>query len=99
MNQQWVSDMNEILSRLESDDPLVSLGRKIGAEKLYTVLDELGGPIGMTLYMPCAANYFSKLVTKAREQEIRNRYNGDNKSQLCIEYQMKPSRLQKVLIG
>lgn len=58
-----------LLARADTlDDRWVGLGRRIGIEALFVVLDELGG--GETLYVPTREKFVQRLYLPLRDAEI-----------------------------
>jgi len=91
------TDVATLLASSDSDSELVLLGQILGPETLKVVLDTLAGQRGCETYIPSFENFIMALTRPHRDAEICRRYDGTNTSQLAIEYNLKPRRIQQIV--
>ena len=65
--QKNVRDLETLLATSETSDPLITLGKQIGAGALLKVLNTLGGDIGTATFIPGAEQFIA-----AKKREFRN---------------------------
>ncbi|WP_167631578.1 Mor transcription activator family protein [Mariprofundus ferrooxydans] len=91
-----VDEISTLFAEADPDNAIALVGHLIGPENLRLVLDTIGGG---EIYMPTYDNLIRSLTRDQRDERIRNRYNGSNTTQLAIEYDLKPRRIQQIVAG
>ena len=82
-----------------TDSELVEIGRRLGAEALYVVLDVLGGPMGMQTYVPSPANFAAAIRRALRDHAICTQYDGrpETIAMFADEFGISKSRVRQIL--
>jgi len=82
-----------------TDSELVEIGRRLGADALYVVLDVLGGPLGMQAYIPSPANFAAAIRRTLRDHAICTGYDGrpETIAAFAVEFGISKSRVRQIL--
>ena len=91
-------DMDAVLATIiETDDPMINLAKKVGAEAFKDMMDAIVGTKGDRVYVRSAASVFDKAKRMARDSQICLRFNGANIGQLALEYKISESRAREII--
>ncbi len=82
-----------------TDNELLEIGRRLGADALHTILDVLGGPIGMQAYIPSPNNFAAAIRRTLRDHAICTGYDGkpETIAAFAIEFGITKSRVRQIL--
>jgi len=83
----------------EPDNALVELAQMIGIAQFKTVLDILGGPLGMQFYIPTYGHFIAAFRRTLRDQNIISTYDGTAASikVLAVKHGITKTRVRQIL--
>ena len=77
-------DKENLLHEFDPEfNPLVEIAKRIGAENFDVVMEVLGG---QKPHIPMQHNFYASLEREQRNEEIRNKFEGNNYGQLSVEF-------------
>jgi len=94
-----IKNLIDSASKAGTDSELVEVGLRLGADVLYQVLDILGGPLGMQVYVPSPANFTAAIRRALRDHAICAGYDGKPQTiaAFAIEFGITKTRVRQIL--
>ena len=86
-NKKLIADDKEnLLHEFEPEfNPLVEIGKRIGAKNLDVVMEVYGG---QKPHIPMQHNFYASLEREQRNEEMRNKFTGNNYGQLSMDFKL-----------
>ena len=95
-NKIDIERLDAALHKTADTSELTLLGQRVGAKLLTVVLETLGGPYGMQVYIPTPQNYLTAIERPMRDDEIYRSHNGRNTAAIARKYKITPARVRQI---
>jgi len=88
-------DKENLLCEFDPEfNPLVEIGKRIGAKNLDVVMEVLGG---QKPHIPMQHNFYESLGRELRNEEMRDKFTGNNYGQLSVEFNLSLRRTRIIV--
>jgi len=96
--EQNMKDLAALLATAGDNDPLMNLGKQIGAGALLKVLDTLGGDTGAASYIPSAECFIAAKRRENRNKDVCSQVKaGVDIEQMATKYGLQIKHIMQIV--